>query len=80
MNSGHPGSKQIEGAIAKHYDPERYKVAWYINARQFQTVPALPHVHLWVVDKDGKQMLDGTNGKHRSEDSLDTEERIVVPS
>lgn len=47
--SGVSGVKQIERAIASRFPKDVYRTIWYINARKVQSVPRIPHVHLWTV-------------------------------
>ena len=51
MRSGHPGVFHIESAIRARFPPDSHRVAWYINSRAKQSVPALPHFHMWVSRK-----------------------------
>lgn len=64
--SGHLGTAQIEAAISARFDVQKHRVAWYINARVFMSIPALPHVHLWVspAPKTAAAAGEGENKPH----------------
>jgi len=47
-----PESERIDAILEGMYDTNVYHVTWFKNPREWQSVPGVPHVHVFVTEID----------------------------
>ncbi len=43
-----PEQDRIDDMLSNTYDPDLYDVAWFQNPREWQSIPDVPHVHVFL--------------------------------